>query len=537
MKSIQRSFVILTLATVLLLAAVLGSVSVFALVSNANANAATEINLTCANEASQIDMTLKGIQDSVGIETEFVVSKLAEMEEAAPSATEDDNAARYAEWLEESSNLFASIAKYTNDVIFYYVRLGDSGADSTGFFFLRDNTDEEFRSVPVGGQGGKLPGESDEDGVGWDDAALREGTSLWLLPYNVDGLGISMETYLSPIIVNGEYRGVVGMGVDFNSVVERVQSINSFESGYGFLTDAECRIMYHPTIEAGTDLMSTEDGDPAANASIIAGSTPTDEVLVYRYHDADKRMAVCALQNGMRLVLAVDASEIYANRDKLAWTLVLITIVAAVAFVAASIARSRRALQPLRELTIAAEKIADGDLDVEVPRSETREVMGLVRAYDRTVNELKDQIATIDDLAHRDALTGLLNKAAYNEIEDGLNRRIAAGENCHFALAMLDVNGLKSVNDSQGHEAGDELLKRAAAAIVDAFGKTPVYRVGGDEFVVLMTDGVVRLDAVDNGEVSLACGIAEYRAGEDEDVASVLKRADSRMYSFKRASE
>lgn len=523
MKSIQGIFVTMTLAAVLLLAVVLGGVSVFALVSKATADASVAMNLTCANEAQSIDEILEGVEDAVGIGSEY----------AAERIEQDGDVAGAEAWLLDAERVFSSIAARTNGAVFYYLRLG-SGADATGFFYARKNTEDDFRSLPLSGLNGMLPGESEADAVGWSNEKLESGSPLWLNPYAPENLDFMTTSYVHPVMVDGAYMGVVGMGIDFQSVIDQVESISAYESGYGFLTDALGNVMYHPSIPYGTNLSEDDQDVPEVDEAIAAGTT-VDDVVVYQYYGADKRMAFHVLQNEMRLVLSVNADEIYADRDRLAVILELVTILVAIVVVAAAMIISRRALKPLHDLTDAAEEVAAGNLQVSMPTPVYRELVSLVGAYDKTVEELRDQIAFIDALAHRDALTGFLNKGSFEEMSAKLNERIAEDGECRFALAMLDVNNLKPVNDTQGHEAGDELLKRAVAAIAETFGDVPRYRVGGDEFVVLMTDDVVHVDFVEGDGVVVACGVAEFRPGEDADVASVLARADALMYEHKRA--
>lgn len=135
---------------------------------------------------------------------------------------------------------------------------------------------------------------------------------------------------------------------------------------------------------------------------------------------------------------------------------------------------------------------------------------------------------------HMDTLTGLPNRNAYYRAARKMDENIAAGEAPEFTMVMLDVNNLKVVNDEQGHDAGDELLRKAARQMNDAFGGHPVYRIGGDEFVVLIGDAVADACFAVEGEVSIACGSATYRQGEDACVADVLARADTAMYECKR---
>ena len=113
-----------------------------------------------------------------------------------------------------------------------------------------------------------------------------------------------------------------------------------------------------------------------------------------------------------------------------------------------------------------------------------------------------------------------------------------------FAIIMLDVNDLKKINDSAGHQAGDQYLRDACKIICDIFKHSPVYRVGGDEFVVIAQGGDYEkirerisemgehnAEAQRSGGVVIACGMAKFE--NDTCVASVFERADNRMYDNK----
>ena len=87
--------------------------------------------------------------------------------------------------------------------------------------------------------------------------------------------------------------------------------------------------------------------------------------------------------------------------------------------------------------------------------------------------------------ASRDSLTGVKNRTAYLDVEAKINRRIRDGEPVRFAVVVCDLNNLKQTNDSFGHQAGDQLLKDACGIICGIFKRSPVFRVGGDEFAVI----------------------------------------------------
>ena len=163
----------------------------------------------------------------------------------------------------------------------------------------------------------------------------------------------------------------------------------------------------------------------------------------------------------------------------------------------------------------------------------------------RQEEELEQRLTQAQCQANLDALTGVKNKHAYLEAEAQLDRRIAEQRQQPFALVMLDVNGLKKVNDTLGHQAGDELLRDACKLICDTFTHSPVFRVGGDEFVVLsqgadyqcIEELVQRVhthnqQALRTGGTVVACGMAKYE--DDSCVAAVFERSDHEMFRNKR---
>ena len=155
--------------------------------------------------------------------------------------------------------------------------------------------------------------------------------------------------------------------------------------------------------------------------------------------------------------------------------------------------------------------------------------------------------------AYRDTLTGLLNRTAYFRYAQQLDEQAAAGT-AAFSLVMIDVNFLKKVNDTYGHEKGNTYLKSAADLIRSVFGSEQLYRIGGDEFVAVL-EGNARNRAEDLirtfrekvrekqedktlqpwEKVSAAIGMAAYEKGKDQSSDDVLKRADQAMYAAKTA--
>ena len=154
----------------------------------------------------------------------------------------------------------------------------------------------------------------------------------------------------------------------------------------------------------------------------------------------------------------------------------------------------------------------------------------------------------------RDALTNVANKLAYDRKVDYINSKM--GDNSFkFAVAIFDVNGLKQTNDTYGHDQGDKLLIRCCELVQGSFPNTPIYRIGGDEFVAIITgddyanrERLIRefhekMDAIHENakslldDTSLAIGVAIYNPKRDRDYLSVFSRADAEMYDNKRVTK
>ncbi len=155
------------------------------------------------------------------------------------------------------------------------------------------------------------------------------------------------------------------------------------------------------------------------------------------------------------------------------------------------------------------------------------------------------------ELSETDALTKVKNRTAYQVRANKLDNKIASGCTVDFAVLLCDVNNLKKVNDKWGHESGDAYITNSCKLICDTFKKSAVYRIGGDEFAVLLEgEDYERADALIDtinhkmhqlagsdipvwDQVSVAVGIARYDADTDTCVADVLNRADEVMYARK----
>lgn len=166
----------------------------------------------------------------------------------------------------------------------------------------------------------------------------------------------------------------------------------------------------------------------------------------------------------------------------------------------------------------------------------------------------REQTKQMSILANKDGLTGVKNKIAYNNEVARINQDIKNKEKVEFAVSMIDLNYLKNTNDEFGHDTGDTILVKLSQIICDVFAHSPVYRVGGDEFVVISSgkdykniDNLVKefekrieearndISVIESERVWAAIGYSIFDPKKDDGVDDVFKRADKDMYNKKRA--
>ena len=179
-----------------------------------------------------------------------------------------------------------------------------------------------------------------------------------------------------------------------------------------------------------------------------------------------------------------------------------------------------------------------GFLGVDNPRAHYDDATLLASIQFFVTNSLdrKKQQAYLEKLSYRDMLTGLYNRNRYIERLEAYKQV----QDQQIGAIYIDLNGLKKVNDEQGHRAGDELIVRAAGTIAGIFAED-AYRVGGDEFVVILLD-VSREDFARKTEQlrrqmqenSVDASIGGVWQASTENLGNLLRRADENMYREKK---
>ena len=273
-------------------------------------------------------------------------------------------------------------------------------------------------------------------------------------------------------------------------------------------------------------------------------------------------------------VLAVDIDISFINAMILQYAAVNILVIslAGAVFICIFLFWSRRNItKPILRLEQSAVGFADhshGQRDIDAlsfdapPMKADNEIKSLSDAVIKMTEDMRDYVsdiisaekkaANMQELANRDALTGIRNKNAYDHEIRRAGVKLAMGDD-KVGLAIVDLNYLKKINDTYGHDKGNIAIKKLSRMVCVIFDHSPVFRIGGDEFAVILRgndyDHYDELTARFNAEieamaedaslepwekVSAAIGAAFYDKELDHGIDSLFKRADRVMYDRKK---
>lgn len=231
--------------------------------------------------------------------------------------------------------------------------------------------------------------------------------------------------------------------------------------------------------------------------------------------------------------------------------------------------------KPIKMLSEASRRFADAKTDDEEyvfsnlkirTRDELQELAESMKSMEiqikDNIKELVDMnekliasqnmASEMSELANKDALTNVGNNMAYERLISKIDEKIKEDPNLKFGVAMVDLNDLKQINDTFGHKCGDEAIIKLSKIICKHFAHSPVFRIGGDEFVAVLQNedydnaekiiGDFRnfmkkntIDRVitDQESITAPVGYSSYDAKVDKSYADVFNRADNNMYQEK----
>lgn len=492
------------------------------------------LRMLCRSGQQSLDYYFDSVQNTVTKVTSFAEEDLNSV----------DNEEQLAAHMERTREYFGLMASKAKGVMTYYYRIDPSVSSAVKGFWYTDLTGQGFEEHEVTDI--TQYDVEDTSRLVWFTVPKHEGKPIWLPPYITDNLDVRVISYDAPVYWKGQFIGVVGIEVDYSIMAEEINSIRLYDNGYAFLSDDDGKLFYHPRIDVS-------DLNAISELEVPFHESDANTVIRYTYQGVEKEAVWCNLNNGLHLSITVPVSETQGEWKGL---ILHISLGAVIVLITASLFLmyyTRRITKPLEQLTAAAEQVEHGNYDLALSYDEDDELGRLTRSFKNLSDTVKTHISDLHGQVFLDALTKVKNKGALTNCLNEIQKEINSGANePAFAIGVFDCDSLKPINDRYGHDKGDIYLKKAANIICEVFKHSPVFRMGGDEFaVILKNEDFLNRDALletfDTAaekinaaaaeqweQVHLSKGFAVFNPSEDRDVTDVMQRADQLMYENKR---
>ena len=533
-NSIQNKIVLLILIGILFSSLTIGSLGIISFRSELEKSIVSTMNLTCQEKAEILNNILGRIEQSTEVLAVLSSSYITSVEDLKDDIYREEK-------IEHLRQAAYNIAKNTNGAIGIYLRLNpEIAGPSEGFYWLQSN---ETGKLELEENTNILKyDENDTEHVGWYYEPVKAGNAIWIDPYVNQNTNRTVVSYAMPVYIENQLLGIVGVDIEWSFVIKMIDEIQVFETGYAFLADEDFETAYSKEFVTGTKVVNLCDTLKTIELNELIRS---DRVFEVEVDGKDNTAAFTMLGNGKVMAVIVPNDELDAGFNALVWRIVGFMIVTGMVFVLVTILIANTIIRPLKELNQAAQSIAQGNWDVDLNIKSNDEVGALAESFFETAKQLRIRINYINNLAFTDKLTGIKNSTAYLQEVAFLKNDIVQ-KNADFTIFIVDVNGLKYVNDNYGHEIGNELIIKATQMISEVFGEDNVYRIGGDEFAVLL-QGATEEQAKEccnrfasvvekqKGKIWAAAsiGFARYNKKMDSTYESVFNRADEEMYEQK----
>ncbi len=427
-----------------------------------------------------------------------------------------------------------------------YFRLSTEYDDPCGFIYTRDKLRNEFVKGELTDI--SMYDEDDIEHVGWYYLPKKKREAMWIGPYVNMNLNIKMLSYVAPLIIKGHFIGVAGIDIDLSAMSSELRNIEIYGTGQVMIVDSGGDMIYSKDYTGGMKRDDLDSQFPhtleAIDASLESGEPVKFGPLINQ-----KKLYAGDLGNGLHLCVVVPTREIGYAQSTVLVVSILVSLSILVVAMSVTILVLNGFLRPLNELTEAAEQMADGKMDVVINYNENDEIGSLAKNFPVMSTSLKHYFEHFHSLAYTDSLTGLNNKAAFEITKGVIESEVEMGR-AAFSIIIMDVNNLKVINDTLGHDKGDILLRHVTEAMREALVGFPIYRIGGDEFcsIINNSDPDILIDGIQRAtrkksesdlpvfgvNYQVAAGAATYNKNIDNEFADVFKRADEAMYRNKK---
>lgn len=371
----------------------------------------------------------------------------------------------------------------------------------------------------------------------WYIGAVNKGTDIyWSIPYvDKDNETIVLSASKTILDENNELIGVISMDIHIDTFTEEILSFKFDDTYSSFIIDNNGVYIIAEMDNIGNNV---ENEQLIEFLSMDKTFIEINKTTYTKIHNSESDWYI--IQTFSENQVTKDLNTLLIS----SWFygLLLLLIVILVSYILSNIY-----LKPIYLLTSHFKQIEDEkDISIKLPSyisTEGNELGLLFKSVQKMQNSVQNSLAKVEYLSYHDQLTTINNRTFFEEELAKLNNK----KYLPLSIVMIDVNGLKLINDAFGHTAGDELLKITSTILKENIRKNDlVARWGGDEFVLLLPNTSTEiakqrtesiLKATKNisfkyGDVSLAMGVAT-KTEIDQDMFKIFRLAEEIMYQEK----
>ena len=404
-------------------------------------------------------------------------------------------------------------------------------------------------------------------------------------PYNIT---VPVNTFFEkkPVIIvavpvlndQDKWQGTLAVAVPLKTIIDKLSSIKLANGSYAWLADSNDLVVAHPAPSVVMNArLSTDDSVDFPGFYKITRQTKLQNNGYGRYYDTQlqesKIVTFSKIQNlpGWNLFVTTQEVEIFRGIYSIVYSALTISIILMIVFLFIISQLSNKVTGPIVRLTkdVKASVTAKSNF-IRIIHSKD-EIGALSKAFHRSLQKIHHHTTQLEEMVRertkeissknsllneqndklevqvsKDSLTNLYNRRAFNAlVEKELSR--AKRHHVSIALAVLDLDNFKNINDKYGHDTGDKVLCRFANELTTSMRKEDlICRWGGEEFVVLLSastsekvyehmeevrERVATMDFSPAPQVTFSAGMSTYREGES--FTEWFKRADKALYKAK----
>lgn len=340
----------------------------------------------------------------------------------------------------------------------------------------------------------------------------------------------------TPIIENDNIVGVVvgTIWLHENKLVSMFDNKSFGRSGYIAITDQRGVIVYHSDQE--------RVGKKGWVVDKLQGLTGS--IIMKNYSGNERHIGYNKVPElDWHVIVSTPTAELAELRNIMLYEILMVTLFTILLVIVIGTYTVRRYMRPLEKLVEAFRFVKQGKYKRIAPYGYATEFDEMIQVYNDTISKLEEVHISLVGAADSDGLTGAYNRRSFDKTLELIKGELQSGSLATLGIMLLDLDNFKRQNDTSGHVAGDDILKRFTDIAQSVVGNRAIFRFGGDEFAIILRNipdttfklyaEQIRLQSAEKlKSCTVSIGIATYPKNAVS-IDELLKFADKALYMSK----